>query len=172
MACAKPSVNASCRVGSGDVSGSLIHALNRSAMFVFMGGNDIGASPWRAQDTSTVILRTVRAARVRCAPSPIRLHDLPHVHISTRFALWVDVRVISDRVGHSGSRMTRDYAAVAAEVSRAATGGSRPSLQGARPGERCLPGGLTTDSPGTATKGVRRTADPLPACHRSETGSR
>ena len=45
MACAKPSVNASCRVGSCGVSGSLIHALNRSAMFVFMGGNDIGASP-------------------------------------------------------------------------------------------------------------------------------
>lgn len=52
MACVKPSVSASCRVGSADMSGSLIHALNRSAMFVFMGGNDIGASPW--------LLRTLR----------------------------------------------------------------------------------------------------------------
>ena len=36
-ACVKPSVNASCKVGSADVSGSLIHASNRSRMFVFMG---------------------------------------------------------------------------------------------------------------------------------------
>src|SRR5207249_2635273 len=56
MACVKPSVNASCRVGSGGVSGSLIHALNRSAVLVFMGGNDICASPWRAQDTPAVII--------------------------------------------------------------------------------------------------------------------
>ena len=30
------------------------------------------------------------------------------------------MRIVSDRVGHSGSKMTRDYAAVAAEVSRQA----------------------------------------------------
>ena len=64
MACAKPSVNASCRVGSAGVSGSLIHALNRSAMLVFMGGNDIGASPWGSQDTPAVILRRFFSARL------------------------------------------------------------------------------------------------------------
>jgi integrase len=51
---------------------------------------------------------------------PVRLHDLRHAHISHLFAAEVDVRIISDRVGHLGSQMTRDYAAVAAEVSRAA----------------------------------------------------
>ena len=51
---------------------------------------------------------------------PVRLHDVRHAHISELFAAGVDVRIISERVGHSGSKMTRDYAAVAAEVSRAA----------------------------------------------------
>lgn len=51
---------------------------------------------------------------------PVRLHDVRHAHISELIAAGVDVRIISERVGHSGSKMTRDYAAVAAEVSRAA----------------------------------------------------
>jgi integrase len=51
---------------------------------------------------------------------PVRLHDIRHAHISQLIASGVDIRIISERVGHSGSQMTRDYAAVAAEVSRAA----------------------------------------------------
>ena len=51
---------------------------------------------------------------------PVRLHDIRHAHISQLIAAGIDVRIISERVGHSGSKMTRDYAAVAAEVSRAA----------------------------------------------------
>ncbi len=49
---------------------------------------------------------------------PVRLHDIRHHHISQLFAAGVDARIISDRVGHLGSKVTRDYAAVAAEVSR------------------------------------------------------
>jgi integrase len=51
---------------------------------------------------------------------PVRLHDMRHAHISELFAAGIDARIISERVGHMGSKMTRDYAAVAAEVSRAA----------------------------------------------------
>ncbi len=51
---------------------------------------------------------------------PIRLQDIRHAHISQLLASGVDIRIVSDRVGHSGSKMTRDYAAVAAEVSRQA----------------------------------------------------
>jgi integrase len=51
---------------------------------------------------------------------PVRLHDIRHHHISQLFAAGYDARIISDRVGHLGSKVTRDYAAVAAEVSRRA----------------------------------------------------
>jgi integrase len=51
---------------------------------------------------------------------PVRLHDVRHAHISELFAAGVDARIISDRVGHLNSKMTRDYAAVATEVSRRA----------------------------------------------------
>lgn len=51
---------------------------------------------------------------------PVRLHDIRHAHISELFAAGVDARIISDRVGHLNSKMTRDYAAVATEVSRRA----------------------------------------------------
>lgn len=51
---------------------------------------------------------------------PVRLHDIRHANISQMFAAGVDVRIISERVGHLGSKITRDYAAVATEVSRAA----------------------------------------------------
>jgi integrase len=51
---------------------------------------------------------------------PVRLHDVRHANISYLFAAGVDARIISDRVGHLNSKMTRDYAAVATEVSRSA----------------------------------------------------
>jgi integrase len=51
---------------------------------------------------------------------PVRLHDIRHAHISHLLANGVDARIISDRVGHSGTQMTWDYAAVAAEVSQEA----------------------------------------------------
>lgn len=51
---------------------------------------------------------------------PVRLHDVRHANISHLFAAGVDARIISDRVGHLNSKMTRDYAAVATEVSRSA----------------------------------------------------
>jgi integrase len=51
---------------------------------------------------------------------PVRLHDVRHFNITQLYAAKVSERVISERVGHSGSKMTRDYAAVAAEVSREA----------------------------------------------------
>jgi integrase len=51
---------------------------------------------------------------------PVRLHDVRHENITPSFAAGIDVKVIQERVGHSGSKMTRDYAAVSEEVSRAA----------------------------------------------------
>jgi integrase len=49
---------------------------------------------------------------------PVRLHDVRHAHIGEMLALGVSERIIADRVGHSGTQMTRDYAAVAEHVSR------------------------------------------------------
>lgn len=56
----------------------------------------------------------------RAGLPPVRLHDVRHAHITQLYRDGVNERVISDRVGHSGAKMTRDYAAVAAEVSRGA----------------------------------------------------
>lgn len=49
---------------------------------------------------------------------PVRLHDVRHFHITQLYATGANERTISERVGHAGAKMTRDYAAVAAEVSR------------------------------------------------------
>ena len=54
----------------------------------------------------------------RAGRPPVRLHDVRHFNITALYRAGVNERVISDRVGHLNSQMTRDYAAVAAEVSR------------------------------------------------------
>jgi integrase len=72
--------------------------------------------PWHPDTVTDTFERLAFAAHL----PPVRLHDLRHAHISELFAAGVDARIISERVGHMGSKMTRDYAAVAAEVSRAA----------------------------------------------------
>lgn len=71
---------------------------------------------WHPDSVTDTFERLAFAAHL----PPVRLHDVRHAHISQLFAAGVDVRIISERVGHLGSQMTRDYAAVAAEVSRAA----------------------------------------------------
>ena len=76
---------------------------------------DDGA-PWHPDDLTDKFERLAFAAHL----PPVRLHDIRHAHISELFAAGVDARIISDRVGHLGSKMTRDYAAVATEVSRRA----------------------------------------------------
>ena len=73
-------------------------------------------TPWHPDAVTDTFERLAFAAHL----PPVRLHDVRHAHISQLIASGVDVRIISERVGHSGSQMTRDYAAVAAEVSRAA----------------------------------------------------
>ena len=72
--------------------------------------------PWHPDSITDRFERLAFAARL----PPVRLHDIRHAHISELFAAGVDARIISDRVGHLGSKMTRDYAAVATEVSRRA----------------------------------------------------
>lgn len=73
-------------------------------------------APWHPDAVTDTFERLAFAAHL----PPVRLHDLRHAHISELFAAGIDARIISERVGHMGSKMTRDYAAVAAEVSRAA----------------------------------------------------
>lgn len=73
-------------------------------------------SPWHPDTITDTFERLAFAAHL----PPIRLHDVRHFNISEMFAAGIDARIISERVGHSGSKMTRDYAAVAAEVSRQA----------------------------------------------------
>lgn len=73
-------------------------------------------SAWHPEAVTDAFERLAFAAHL----PPVRLHDIRHAHISQLLAAGVDVRIVSERVGHSGSKMTRDYAAVAAEVSRQA----------------------------------------------------
>jgi integrase len=73
-------------------------------------------SAYHPDEITETFERLAFAARL----PPVRLHDIRHHHISQMFAAGVDVRIISDRVGHLDSKVTRDYAAVAAEVSRQA----------------------------------------------------
>jgi integrase len=72
--------------------------------------------PWHPDAVTDAFERQAFAAHL----PPVRLHDVRHAHIGEMIALGINERIISDRVGHSGSKMTRDYAAVAAEVSREA----------------------------------------------------
>jgi integrase len=72
--------------------------------------------PWHPDSLTDRFERLAFAAHL----PPVRLHDVRHANISHLFAAGVDARIISDRVGHLNSKMTRDYAAVATEVSRAA----------------------------------------------------
>jgi integrase len=73
-------------------------------------------SAWHPDAVKDAFERLAFAAHL----PPVRLHDIRHAHISQLLAAGIDVRIVSERVGHSGSKMTRDYAAVAAEVSRQA----------------------------------------------------
>jgi integrase len=50
----------------------------------------------------------------------VRLHDVRHAWISYALGASVDARIVSERVGHSGTKLTRDYAAVMDDVSRRA----------------------------------------------------
>jgi integrase len=50
---------------------------------------------------------------------PIRLHDLRHVAATLMLAAGADVKVVSDTLGHSDTRVTRDiYLSVLAEIAR------------------------------------------------------
>lgn len=73
-------------------------------------------SPWHPDTVTDTFERLAFAAHL----PPVRLHDVRHENITRMFAAGIDVKVIQERVGHSGSKMTRDYAAVGEEVSRAA----------------------------------------------------
>lgn len=51
---------------------------------------------------------------------PVGFHSLRHAHITYLYTAKVAEHVISDRVGHSGKKMTQAYAAVAEEISHEA----------------------------------------------------
>jgi integrase len=52
---------------------------------------------------------------------PVRLHDVRHAWISYALGAGVDARIVSENAGHSGTKLTRDYAAVMEDVSRRAS---------------------------------------------------
>lgn len=49
---------------------------------------------------------------------PVNLHGIRHANIGQLLAAGYDVRLVQERVGHSGSKMTRDCAAVTEQVAR------------------------------------------------------
>lgn len=73
-------------------------------------------SAWHPDTVTDTFERLAFAAHL----PPTRLHDVRHQHISQMLAAGYDAKIVGERVGHSGSKMTRDYAAVAEEVSREA----------------------------------------------------
>ncbi|MGW7449931.1 tyrosine-type recombinase/integrase [Streptomyces sp. NPDC054787] len=66
---------------------------------------------------------------------PIRLHDLRHVAASLMLAAGVDVKIVSQTLGHSDSRITRDiYQSVMpkAGCARRRRGNGRHGSEGCR----------------------------------------
>lgn len=58
---------------------------------------------------------------------PIRLHDLRHVAASLMLAAGVDIKIVSETLGHSESRITRDiYQSVMPRAAREATAAMVP----------------------------------------------
>jgi integrase len=68
---------------------------------------------------------------------PIRLHDLRHGAASLALAAGVDVKVVSEMLGHSTTAITRDtYSAVFDDLKHAAAAAIAAAINGARPGAR------------------------------------
>jgi integrase len=83
---------------------------------------------------------------------PVRLHDLRHGAASLALAAGVDLKVVSDMLGHSGTAITRDiYTSVYDELKHAAAAAIAAAINGARPAA-APPVGRS-----------RRTAEPLAA---------
>ena len=65
---------------------------------------------------------------------PVRLHDLRHGAASLALAAGVDLKVVSDMLGHSGTAVTRDiYTSVYDELKHAAAAAIAAAINGARP---------------------------------------
>jgi integrase len=68
---------------------------------------------------------------------PIRLHDLRHGAASLALAAGVDVKVVSEMLGHSTTTITRDtYTAVFDELKHATVTAIAAAVNGASPGSR------------------------------------
>lgn len=76
----------------------------------------LDGKPWHPDAITSAFERTAFAAHL----PPVGFHSLRHAHITYLYAAKVAEHVISDRVGHSGKRMTQAYAAVAEEISHEA----------------------------------------------------
>jgi integrase len=72
--------------------------------------------PWHPNAITATFERTAFAAHL----PPVGFHSLRHAHITYLYTAKVAEHVISDRVGHSGKKMTQAYAAVAEEISHEA----------------------------------------------------
>ncbi|MEU0099202.1 tyrosine-type recombinase/integrase [Streptomyces sp. NPDC006267] len=85
---------------------------------------------------------------------PIRLHDLRHGAATLMLAADIDIKIMSDTLGHSDTRITRDtYPSVLPHISKSApprrprssspsSAGPRPRRPRARPRRRRRPGRL------------------------------
>ncbi len=68
-----------------------------------------------------VVTHTFRKLVEAAGVPPIRLHDLRHTHASLALAAGVDIKVVSDRLGHSTTSITADlYTHVVPAVARSA----------------------------------------------------
>jgi integrase len=54
------------------------------------------------------VTKSYRRIVDRAGLPPIRLHDVRHPHASLALAAGVDIKVVSDRLGHSTTTITRD----------------------------------------------------------------
>ncbi len=68
-----------------------------------------------------VVTHTFRTLVEAAGVPPIRLHDLRHTHASLALAAGVDIKVVSDRLGHSTTHITANlYTHVVPAVARSA----------------------------------------------------
>lgn len=62
-----------------------------------------GSAPWRPDHASRLFAKVRRAAGV---PDGVRLHDLRHANATALIGAGIDVRVVSDRLGHRQTSTT------------------------------------------------------------------
>lgn len=90
-------------------------ASNASEHSLTTAGSSLNSLGGSAQSPSPVIERLVAASGL----PPIRLHDLRHGAATLMLAAGIDVKIVSDTLGHSDTHITRDiYQSVLPQVGK------------------------------------------------------